>query len=181
MMRPEVIRGAVVMLLLGTGLLAAQGVPRRVQPPRPAQQPAPRPASSSPSFEAVAETRLLMDGLAHANYQGLVQILKKKPGDADTWAFARGQALLIAETGNLLLLRPPNNQGRDAWMQLGVDLRHSATSLARAAGSQDYEGSQAALKNLATTCNKCHQTFRIGVKVGPEMGPPPGGRQQEGD
>ena len=27
----------------------------------------------------------------------------------------RGQALLLAETGNLLLLRPPKTQGRDTW------------------------------------------------------------------
>ena len=77
---------------------------------------APRPAETNtkvaPKFQAVAETKLLMEGLAQANYRGLESLLKQKPGDDATWAFARGrERLLIAETGNLLLLRPPRRQG----------------------------------------------------------------------
>src|SRR4051812_28081921 len=87
----------------------AEAAPQRL--PAPDREPARAPAAPKfvPRFEAVAETRLLMEGLAHANYQGLERLLKEKPADADTWGFARGQALLIAETGNLLLLRPPRN------------------------------------------------------------------------
>src|SRR5947208_10569444 len=112
-------RGSAVALaaLLGALWWAA---PARTQRPAP---PLPAPTAFVPRFEAVAETRLLMEGLANANYQGLEKLLKGKPADADTWAFARGQALLIAETGNLLLLRPPRNQGRDVWMRRATDLR----------------------------------------------------------
>ena len=52
-----------------------------------------------------------MDGLNLPNYRGLDKLLKQKPADADTWTFIRGQSLLIAETGNLLLLRPPRSGG----------------------------------------------------------------------
>ncbi len=77
-----------------------------------------------PRFEAVAETKLLMEGLAHPNYRALEKHLEGKgPPDGDTWTFARGQALLIAETGNLLLLRPPRNDGRDTWMRRAMDMR----------------------------------------------------------
>src|SRR5207247_369538 len=68
-----------------------------------------------PRLEAVAETKLLMEGLNQANFRGLENLLKQKPADLEAWTFARGQALLIAETGNLLLLRPPRNQGQAAW------------------------------------------------------------------
>ena len=46
--------------------------------------------------EPVAETRLVMTGLAKANFDGLVRNLKQQPADADTWVFIRGQSLLVA-------------------------------------------------------------------------------------
>ena len=122
----------------------------------------------TPKFDAVAETTLLMDGLNDANYRGLEKSLKQKPADADSWTFARGQALLIAETGNLLLLRPPRNPGQDAWFQDAMDLRVAAADLARKAGDRDYDGSLAGMKNVAAACNKCHETFRVTVRVGAE-------------
>jgi hypothetical protein len=115
----------------------------------------------------VAETRLLMEGLTVPNYRGLEKLLKQKPADDDSWTFARGQALLIAETGNLLLLRPPRNQGRDVWMQRAMDLRQAAATLARAAGSRDLDGSRSAFVTMTSACNRCHQTFRVRVRVGP--------------
>ena len=121
-----------------------------------------------PRFEAVAETRLLMEGLMQANYRSLNRNLKAAPGDAQTWGFARGQALLIAETGNLLMLRPPRNNGRDSWMKQATDLREKATDLARQLGAKDFAQSRAALMSLTESCNRCHQTFRVPVTVTPD-------------
>jgi len=162
-------------------LLAATPGAAQVRPP--AKPPIRPPATSGPAaaatttpfvprFEAVAETRLLMEGLANANYRSLSRLLKNKPADAATWGFARGQALLIAETGNLLLLRPPRNSGRDTWMRLGMDMRDKATAVARAAAAQDYAKSKAALGALTASCNRCHQTFRVKVEVAPEPDAP---------
>ena len=116
----------------------------------------------------MAETRLLMEGLANSNYRSLQRLLKTKPGDNDTWVFVRGQALITAETGNLLLLRPPRNTGRDTWMKLAMDMRGKAGALARQAAARDYPASRTALENLTASCNRCHQMFRVPVKVGPE-------------
>jgi hypothetical protein len=126
------------------------------------------PASSKPlpSPQAVAETRLLMEALNQANFRGLEKLLGEKPANAEAWTFARGQALLIAETGNLLLLRPPR-QGQIIWMDRSADLRTAATRLARAAGERDYDRSRAELKEVANCCNRCHQTFRVPVRLAP--------------
>ena len=45
-----------------------------------------------------------MEGVAVANFRGLERLLKEKPNSTEAWTYARGQALLIAETGNLLLI-----------------------------------------------------------------------------
>jgi cytochrome c556 len=120
-----------------------------------------------PKLEAVAETRLLMEGLNQANFRGLERLLRQKPADAETWTFARGQALLIAETGNLLMLRPPRNAGETAWMQHATELRESSSRLARTLAEADYPRSRAALAGVADSCNRCHQTFRVKVRVKP--------------
>src|SRR5437016_6311219 len=71
-------------------------------------------AKITPKLEPVAETKLIMEGLLHANFRGLERLLNQKAPDAQAWKFARGQALLVAEGGNLLMLRPPKNQGQQA-------------------------------------------------------------------
>lgn len=125
----------------------------------------------APKFEVIAETSLLMDGLNQSNYRSLEKLLKQTPADAETWTFIRGQSLIIAETGNLLLLRPPRSGGADSWNQDAMDLRTAAAGLARKAGDRDYEGSVAGLKRVALVCNRCHGTFRVGTHVGADAGP----------
>src|SRR5947209_1823691 len=92
-----------------------------------------------PRPEPIAETRLLMEGLNQSNFEGLDRLLAQKPTSAESWGFARGQALLIAETANLLMLRPPRREGQSAWLDRALDLRTSAVRLARSAGSQNYD------------------------------------------
>lgn len=122
----------------------------------------------TPKFEALAETKLLMEGLALPNYRAVEKHLQGKgPDDVDTWMFARGQALLMAETGNLLLLRPPRNEGRDTWMRRAMDVRQSAGALARQLGNRDLARSRTALLDLSNKCNDCHQTFRVPTRIGP--------------
>lgn len=129
--------------------------------PQPAKKPAPRP-------EPVAETKLLMEGLADPNTRALGKLLAAKPKDAEGWAFARGQALLLAEAGNLLLMRPPRTPaGEAAWQTHAADLRESATGLARAAAAKDYLQARTALAGVGNACNRCHQTFRVPARVDP--------------
>jgi hypothetical protein len=122
----------------------------------------------SPRLEAVAETKLLMEGLAESNLRGLGKLLRDKPADAEAWAFARGQALLIGETGNLLMMRPPRSAaGQEAWLSHSADLRDAAGALARAAVAKDYPKSRTALAGVANVCNRCHQAFQVPARVDP--------------
>ncbi|HEV3259650.1 MAG TPA: cytochrome c [Gemmataceae bacterium] len=129
--------------------------------------------TSTPRPQPVAETRLLMEGINLANLKGLEDLLGKKPADVEAWTFARGQALLIAENGNLLMLRPPRGQGRDAWLTRAAELREAATGLARAAAGRDYQRSRAGLVALSDTCNRCHQSFRVAARFTPFKGAAP--------
>ncbi|HEY1380083.1 MAG TPA: cytochrome c [Gemmataceae bacterium] len=158
MTRPlrRLLLAAVATPLLFAGHASPQVLPRN----RPAARPAPR-------LEPVAETKLLMEGLLQANVRGLEKNLRQPPADQETWTFVRGQALLVAETGNLLMLRPPKSGGQDAWMEAAAELRTKATALAKTAAARDADGGRRALADLAGTCNRCHQTFRVNVQITP--------------
>jgi hypothetical protein len=144
---------AVGLLGVATAALPQTGFPSRY--------------ANSPRPEPVADTRLLMEGLNQANFRGLENLLRRKPEGTEAWTFVRGQALLIAETGNLLLLRPPRAEGRAAWLDRAAELRTSATRLARAAAAADYGACRASLNRLAESCNHCHQTFRVTSRITP--------------
>jgi len=120
-----------------------------------------------PKPEPVAETKLLMEGLNQANFRGLERILKDKPDNGEAWVFARGQALIIAETANLLMLRPPKSQGQTIWLDRSADLRTAAARLAGAAAAKDLPRSRDGLIEIANSCNRCHQAFRIPVRITP--------------
>jgi hypothetical protein len=121
----------------------------------------------TPTLEPVAETKLVMAGLANANFRGLERILRDPPKDDRAWVFARGQALLIAETGNLLMMRPPRNQGEAAWFEKATDLRSKAAQLGKTLALKDFQTSRSEFVNLANSCNRCHQQFRIQVQIEP--------------
>lgn len=135
-----------------------------VSPVRPQQRPPPRPAIR---LEAVAETKLLMEGLLDPNFRGLEKRLGEKPAEAETWTIVRGQALLVAEGGNLLMLRPPRNFGQEVWMSRATDLRAAAARLARAASAKDYLRCRTGMGDVASACNRCHQTFRVPLRIKP--------------
>jgi hypothetical protein len=158
--RRGLLLGAAAVLLLPTAPSAQQ---RQVAPPpRPAQT---RPAG--PRLEPMAETRLLMEGMADSNFRGIERLLQRKPADLASWRFLRGQALLIAETGNLLMIRPPHNSGETIWLQRASDMRSIAGQLARAAAASDYDRCRSVLGELAQSCNRCHQSFRVATRIVP--------------
>jgi hypothetical protein len=118
-----------------------------------------------PKLEPVAETKLLMNGLAHPNFKGLERILSQEPAEDQSWTFARGQALLLAETANLLMIRPPRNPGETTWMERATALRGQAAQLAQTASKKDLEAARADLRRIAESCNSCHQSFKVPVQI----------------
>jgi cytochrome c556 len=133
-------------------------------PASPSQGP--RSEAVAPKLEPVAETKLLMVGLTKPNFDGLGKMFRQKPADADAWEFARGQGLLIAEAGNLLMLRPPQGKAaQDAWLGRSQELRDAGTKVAKAAAEKDYVAARAGMAKLANACNKCHESFRVATRV----------------
>ena len=124
------------------------------------------PRAQRPTLEPIAETKLLMEGLAHPNFKAVDRMLKEEPADVDAWQMARGQSLLLAETANLLMLRPPKSaQAEQIWMTRAMELRDSSAALAKAAAARDLAKGRGALLGVADSCNRCHESFRVEVRI----------------
>ena len=177
MMRRHTVHAG-LLLVLFSGLFVSAEAQERIKAPA---EKIKAPTKMVPKFDAVAETSLLMEGLALPNFRSLEKNLKEKPGDAETWTFMRGQALLIAETGNLLLIRPPRKEGQDAWFRQATELRETAAALAKYASNRDFDRSRVALLNVSNACNRCHQTFRVPVRLGPGAGEAERNRARDGE
>jgi hypothetical protein len=148
---------AIVIVFVGAAL--SQVPTPAPAPPRPnlqykkAPTTPPNATPGGPKLEAVAETKLLMVALLQPNYKGLDRLLRQRPEDAANWSFARGQALLIA--------------GQAAWFERAAELRGKATTLAKTIAAKDFDGARVRFVDLANTCNRCHQTFRVPVEIEP--------------
>jgi hypothetical protein len=120
---------------------------------------------SRPHPEPVAKVRLLMLGINLPNFQGIEQSLSQEPRGTDAWDIIQGQALLIAENGNLLMLRPPTGAKEDAWLDRAAELRSAGARLARAAVDHDYARCRDDLTRLANVCNRCHKSFQVNANI----------------
>jgi hypothetical protein len=90
------------------------------------------------------------------------------PSEAKAWTAARNQALLLAESGNLLMV---GARVRDSgnWMKMSRAMVDAAVLAAAAAEKKDAMALEAAGDALTITCMNCHQPYR---DQGRQMGAP---------
>jgi cytochrome c' len=89
--------------------------------------------------------------------------------DAKGWTTARNQALLLAESGNLLMV---GSRVRDTgnWMKMSRAMVDAAALAAAAADKKDAKALEAATDSITTACMDCHRPYR---DQGRQMGAPP--------
>jgi cytochrome c556 len=69
--------------------------------------------------------------------------------------------LILAESGNLLLMRPSDDDQAD-WEKYSVEVRKLGGELYRAAKAKDYEQSRTHYEAMLKSCNACHDQFAGG-------------------
>jgi hypothetical protein len=98
----------------------------------------------------------------------VVQAGGDAPATDGAWLDARNQALLLAESGNLLML---GSRARDnaAWMRMSRAMVDAAAAAAAAAERHDAAALAVAGDKITTACEACHQPYR---DRGRQMGTP---------
>jgi hypothetical protein len=82
------------------------------------------------------------------------------PTDDKGWETVRGQAIALAETGNLLML---GSRAKDhaAWMKFSRALVDAADAAAKAAAAKNADQLSSASDALYETCAGCHKAYMV--------------------
>lgn len=110
----------------------------------------------------VATVKQLMVDLIHPASNDIVLFVARGGSDNERdWAALRHSALTLAESGNLLIMRRPNDQGD--WMKDARTLVDVGAAAYRAAQAKDLKALAAITEPLDASCTMCHKHFRPDV------------------
>jgi hypothetical protein len=116
----------------------------------------------------VANVRELHDLLISPASDAVFNAATEPPADDKSWSAARRQALVLAESANLLMIggrvRDNNN-----WMKMSRALVDAAALAVTAIDKKDAKALEAAADAITVSCMNCHQPYRDG---GRQMGAP---------
>ena len=119
-------------------------------------------------IRTLANIRELHDLLISPASDAVFNAATDPPTDAKGWTVTRGQAVVLAESANLLMVgsrvRDNNN-----WMKMSRALVDAAALAATAAEKKDAKALEAATDAITVSCMNCHQPYRDG---GRQMGAP---------
>ena len=105
----------------------------------------------------------------------LLSIYRGGPQDDKDWTAAKHNAVLLAESGTVLLTRGPAG-GQGAWAQDAKMLVDVGAAAYKAAGAKDTNAFLAVAQPLNAACTTCHKQYRANVatpneRVGPDHQP----------
>ncbi len=145
-------RSLSVSLIAGAGLLATAAL---------AQVPSQPPALSSTPFQPVGSMRELMIDIIYPTSDALFYVDRETPKTQHDWDVLRGQALMLAESGNLLMM---DGRARDQknWITESKMLIDLGAKAFKAAQAKDLDGIRALNDPLNAACVTCHYQYRPG-------------------
>ena len=94
-------------------------------------------------------------------FKDLKNALREPPKDGKAWKPVKANSLVLAEGGNLLMIRAPKEDA-GKWNQHAAAVREHGGELYRAGKNRNYDVAVQNFKTLIKHCNACHQDFADG-------------------
>ena len=118
-------------------------------------------AVQSPPFQPVATVSQIMSAITLPYSDALVYIQRNPPKNDRDWETLEMQALMLAESGNLLMMKDrAKNQGE--WMKDARALVDAGLAAVKATRAKDIEAVLALNEQIVNSCVTCHRKFRSG-------------------
>ena len=102
-----------------------------------------------------------MEGAFLFPYRRLKEQMATEPTALPAWKAIRSDALILAEGGNLLLIRTPKEDVAD-WNRYSIESRDAGQAMIKAAKKKDFEKTTEHYKQMLVHCNACHDQFANG-------------------
>ena len=119
--------------------------------------------AETPAQEPVVKSmHQFMEYVFEPNYKVLKADLAVEPTEDDkaTWKRVKAASMMLAEGGNLLLMRKPKKEEQtDRWNELSVNVRDKGRELYKAARKKNYADVRTHYEAMLTQCNACHKEF----------------------
>jgi len=115
--------------------------------------------AQEPSFQPVGSMGELMIRIIYPTSDALFYIERDPPKTDAQWNAIRNQALMLAESGNLMLL-PNRLRDQGDWVKETKVMIDLATQAYRAAQAKDMDAILAVNDKLVGSCVVCHQQYR---------------------
>jgi len=123
-------------------------------PPLVAQDVAP------PSeLKVVGTMSELMIRIIYPASDAVFYITTRTPETDVQWGELQGQTLMLAETGNLLMM-PGRTRDQDRWMADAKLMRDAGAAAFKAAKAKDVQALEALNDQLYQSCTTCHMHYR---------------------
>ncbi len=102
-----------------------------------------------------------MEYVFQPTYKRLKTVMAAEPSDNQAWKSIKADSLILAEGGNLLLIRQPEKKAAD-WVNHAEQVRNSGGEFYRAAQAKDFKKAKQHYESMLKNCNSCHQQFAHG-------------------
>jgi hypothetical protein len=125
-------------------------------------------AAQESTSRPVATIRQLHDAMISPASDVIFDVGREAPKDDQAWALVRNSAVVLAESGNLLMLE---GRARDKgeWMKLSRALGDAGAAALKAADARSTDALLAAGDEIVPVCEGCHKPYRDNGRT---MGPP---------
>ncbi len=105
-----------------------------------------------------------MEYVFQPTFRRLKPAMATAPTDNKVWKAIKADALILAESGNLLLMRKSEADVAD-WIEHSVQVRDFGGDLYRAARAKDHPTARKHYEAMVENCNACHHQFAGGEHI----------------
>ena len=114
--------------------------------------------AQQPAFKPVASVNQLMKAFVIPSSDAVFGVAIEAPQDDEAWTVLQNNALILAESGNLLMIgsRAKDN---DAWIKAAQALVDAGTVTFKAAEAKNVDALIEAGDQVYATCEGCHSRY----------------------
>ena len=119
--------------------------------------------AQAPTFQPVASVAQIMLAMSYPASDALFYIERNPPKTDSDWENIQRQALIVAESGNLLMM-PGRARDQAKWMEDSKAMVDVGAAAFKAARAKDMPAILALSDQLEGSCVICHQDYRPGYR-----------------
>ena len=124
------------------------------------------PLAQGPDPQPVGTMSQLMVSMVYPAANNILLSIHREPRDDQEWAALERSAVLLGESGNVLMM-PGHAMGQGEWMTQARVLVDMGAAASKAARAKDVEALAAVSEPLNASCTTCHKRYRPNVHPQP--------------